>query len=48
MKVWPVSARVNSPKNNDAEIIVPVEIEAAESVSGGAFFRVKRRSVEFV
>jgi hypothetical protein len=24
---WPVSARVNSPKNNDAEIIMPVELE---------------------
>jgi putative SOS response-associated peptidase YedK len=31
MKAWPVSSRVNSPKNDDAEIIVPVEFE---SVSG--------------
>jgi len=23
MKAWPISPRVNSPKNNDAEIIVP-------------------------
>jgi putative SOS response-associated peptidase YedK len=37
MKAWPVSARVNSPKNDDAEIIVPVEIEAPESVSGPRF-----------
>jgi putative SOS response-associated peptidase YedK len=27
MKAWPVSARVNSPKNNDAEIIVPIELQ---------------------
>ena len=25
MKAWPISARVNSPKNDDAEIIVPVD-----------------------
>jgi putative SOS response-associated peptidase YedK len=25
MRAWPVSPRVNSPKNNDAEIIVTVE-----------------------
>jgi hypothetical protein len=30
MKAWPVSARVNSPKNNDAEIIVPVEVQSAD------------------
>jgi hypothetical protein len=28
MKAWPVSSRVNSPKNNDPEIIVPVEIQS--------------------
>jgi putative SOS response-associated peptidase YedK len=28
MKAWPISARVNSPKNSDAEIIVPVELES--------------------
>jgi hypothetical protein len=27
MKAWPISSRVNSPKNDDAEIIVPVEVE---------------------
>jgi putative SOS response-associated peptidase YedK len=27
MKAWPVSARVNSTKNNDAEIIVPMGLE---------------------
>jgi hypothetical protein len=26
MKAWPVSSRVNSPKNDDSEIIVPVEL----------------------
>jgi hypothetical protein len=28
MKAWPVSARVNSPKNNGAEIALPVELES--------------------
>jgi putative SOS response-associated peptidase YedK len=28
MKAWPVSSRGNSPKNDDAEIIVPVELES--------------------
>ena len=28
MKAWPISSRVNSPKNNDAEIIVPVELQS--------------------
>jgi putative SOS response-associated peptidase YedK len=28
MKAWPISGRVNSPKNDDAEIIVPVEVES--------------------
>jgi hypothetical protein len=27
MKAWPISSRVNSQKNNDAEIIVPIELE---------------------
>jgi hypothetical protein len=28
MKAWPVSARVNSPKNNDADIVLPNELES--------------------
>jgi hypothetical protein len=28
MKAWPVSRRVNSPKNNDDAIIAPVEVES--------------------
>jgi SOS response associated peptidase (SRAP) len=28
MKAWPISSRVNSPKNNEAEIIVPIELES--------------------
>jgi hypothetical protein len=28
MTAWPVSGRVNSPKNDDAEIIVPVELQS--------------------
>jgi putative SOS response-associated peptidase YedK len=27
MKAWPVSARVNSPKNDDAAVILPVEFQ---------------------
>jgi hypothetical protein len=26
MRAWPISPRVNSPKNNDAEIVVPIEL----------------------
>jgi putative SOS response-associated peptidase YedK len=26
MKAWPISPRVNSPKNNDPEIIAPIEV----------------------
>jgi putative SOS response-associated peptidase YedK len=28
MKAWPVSSRVNSPKNDDAEIIAPIELQS--------------------
>ena len=28
MKAWPVSSCVNSPNNNDSEIIVPVELQS--------------------
>jgi hypothetical protein len=28
MKAWPISSRVNSPKNDDSEIIVPVELQS--------------------
>jgi putative SOS response-associated peptidase YedK len=28
MKAWPISSRANSPKNDDAEIIVPVELQS--------------------
>jgi putative SOS response-associated peptidase YedK len=28
MKAWPVSPRVNSPKNNDPEIVTPIETES--------------------
>jgi hypothetical protein len=27
MKMWPVTARVNSPNNKDAEIILPIELQ---------------------
>jgi putative SOS response-associated peptidase YedK len=28
MKAWPISSRVNSPKNDDSEIVVPVELQS--------------------
>ncbi len=28
MKAWPIDARVNSPQNNDPDIIVPIELES--------------------
>ena len=28
MKAWPIGARVSSPKDNGAEIIVPIELES--------------------
>jgi putative SOS response-associated peptidase YedK len=28
MKAWPISSRVNSPENDDAEIVVPVETQS--------------------
>jgi hypothetical protein len=28
MKAWPISGRVNSPKNNDADIVLPIELES--------------------
>jgi putative SOS response-associated peptidase YedK len=28
MKAWPISDRINTPKNDDPEIIVPVEVES--------------------
>jgi hypothetical protein len=28
MKAWPINSRVNSPKSNDSEIIVPIEVES--------------------
>jgi hypothetical protein len=28
MRGWPISPRVNSPENDDPQIIVPIEIES--------------------
>jgi putative SOS response-associated peptidase YedK len=28
MKAWPISPRVNSPKNDDADIVLPIELES--------------------
>jgi putative SOS response-associated peptidase YedK len=35
MKAWPVSSRVNSPKNDDAEIIVPIELNPEPDLISG-------------
>jgi putative SOS response-associated peptidase YedK len=32
MRVWPISPRVNSPKNNDAEIIAPIELNTGRDL----------------
>ena len=38
MKAWPIDARVNSPENNDPEIIVPIERrEKISQVDNGEF-----------
>ena len=38
MKAWPIDARVNSPENNDPEIIVPIEQhEKISQVDNGEF-----------
>jgi putative SOS response-associated peptidase YedK len=28
MKAWPISTRVNGPKNNEADIVLPIELES--------------------
>jgi hypothetical protein len=33
MKVWPIRARVNSPKNDDAEIIAPIELNTGRDLA---------------
>ena len=30
MKAWPISPRVNTPKNNDANIVASIELESVE------------------
>ncbi len=32
MRMWPISARVNKPENDDASILDPVELLAAATV----------------
>jgi hypothetical protein len=32
MKAWPISARVNSPKKDDAEIIAPIELNTGRDL----------------
>lgn len=33
MVAWPVSTRVNTPRNNDADLIQPIELDPRESVT---------------
>jgi putative SOS response-associated peptidase YedK len=28
MKAWPISARINTPRNDDPAIIIPIEVES--------------------
>jgi putative SOS response-associated peptidase YedK len=37
MKAWPISGRVNSPKNNDAEITAPIELTAERDWASDPF-----------
>ena len=30
MKAWPIATRVNSPRNNDAEIIIPIDTQSTD------------------
>ena len=39
MKAWPIDARVNSPENNDPEIIVPIEQHEKISQADNGEFR---------
>jgi putative SOS response-associated peptidase YedK len=39
MKAWPIDARVNSPENNDPEIIVPIEQREKISQADNGEFR---------
>jgi len=29
MRIWPISARVNKPENDDPSIVEPIELESA-------------------
>jgi hypothetical protein len=39
MNAWPIDARVNSPENNDPEIIVPIEQREKISQADNGEFR---------
>ena len=43
MRMWPVSARVNKPENDDPGIVEPLELEGsvaqAHGVPGGCYVR---------
>jgi putative SOS response-associated peptidase YedK len=36
MKAWPIDARVDSPKNNDPQIIAPIELESVARMENSA------------
>ena len=35
MRMWPISTRVNSPKNDDADLLTPVAADSSASPEGG-------------
>jgi putative SOS response-associated peptidase YedK len=35
MTMWPISTRVNSPKNDDADLLTPVLADSSASPEGG-------------
>ena len=35
MRAWPISPRINSPKNDDPAVIGPIEIESGQDLTSG-------------
>jgi putative SOS response-associated peptidase YedK len=35
MRMWPISTRVNSPKNDDPDLLTPVAPDSSASPEGG-------------
>ena len=45
MRMWPISTRVNSPKNDDPDLLTPVAPDSSTSPDSGAELRVRRSRV---